>query len=87
MVSVMLTAAVAAAATAHAALVAVALVLWNEGSGFWLLFGALLYRRYTTPDCICCLLLLLLACVQPKEVGLPFTAYTAIDEVREVRPP
>jgi hypothetical protein len=23
--------------------------------------------------------------MQPKEVGLPFTAYTAIDEVREVR--
>jgi hypothetical protein len=22
--------------------------------------------------------------LQPKEVGLPFTAYTAIDEVREV---
>jgi hypothetical protein len=43
----------------------------------------------------CCLLSLLLAVVaaccccclrlQPKEVGLPFTAYTAIDEVREVR--
>jgi hypothetical protein len=23
--------------------------------------------------------------LQPKEIGLPFTAYTAIDEVREVR--
>jgi hypothetical protein len=22
--------------------------------------------------------------LQPKEIGLPFTAYTAIDEVREV---
>jgi hypothetical protein len=23
---------------------------------------------------------------QPKEIGLPFTAYTSVDEVREVRP-
>jgi hypothetical protein len=30
-----------------------------------------------TPTCVCS---------QPKEIGLPFTAYYAIDEIREVRP-
>jgi hypothetical protein len=40
----------------------------------------------TLPGAACCARTLPRP-LQPKEVGLPFTAYTAIDKVREVRTP
>lgn len=48
------------------------------------------FRQVQAPACLLMMIVELIAfggclcLLQPKEIGLPFTAYTAIDEVREV---